>query len=145
MNAGPIRIVVTGDRHWGCRDLARRVVARLVARHPAGAAGLLIVHGAASGVDAAFEAAAREEGVATEPHPARWDLFGDRAGPIRNTEMIRAGAKFVLAVHRDIGRSRGTKHCCLVALNKGIPVYVIESGDGRIRRATPRDIGGIST
>ena len=37
-----MRILVTGDRHWHCDDLAEQVLNRLLARY---GPGLTIVHG----------------------------------------------------------------------------------------------------
>jgi acetylglutamate kinase len=46
-----MRILITGDRHWSCMELAERVVSRLIARY---GYDLVIVHGGANGVDQAF-------------------------------------------------------------------------------------------
>ena len=46
---------ITGDRIWGCPDLAERVLNRLLARY---GPDLVIVHGGATGVDQAFHVAA---------------------------------------------------------------------------------------
>jgi hypothetical protein len=116
------RIIVTGDRRWECLRIAETVVARLSLRY--GRESVLIVHGAASGVDSAFAEAARMAGVTTEPHPADWSR-GKKAGPERNVEMIRAGCAFVVACHKNLGRSRGTRNAVELALRAGIPVYLI--------------------
>ncbi len=62
-------------------------------------------------------------------YPANWDL-GKAAGPIRNAEMVAAGADMVIAVHRFLPNSKGTKNCVSLALKAGIPVYLIDSEDG---------------
>jgi hypothetical protein len=126
-----VRVLVSGDRHWNCADLARRVVTRLVERY---GADLIVVHGDARGVDSAFAAACRARGVAHEPHPARWDDVGKSAGPMRNQEMIAAGSDFVIAVHRNLAYSRGTRDLVQRALATGIPVYLIDRDDGEPRR-----------
>jgi hypothetical protein len=64
-----MRVIITGDRGWDCDELARRVVARLVTRY--GRDGLVLVHGAASGVDSAFDRAGIFARVQREPHPGR--------------------------------------------------------------------------
>ncbi len=46
-----MRILVTGDRHWRCDELAERVVNRLLARY---GPDLVIIHGGAPGVDQSF-------------------------------------------------------------------------------------------
>lgn len=129
----PVHIIITGCRSWPCTALASRILPRLLARHgPA----LVVVHGAAPGVDAAFADACQEIGVDHEPHPARWRELGARAGPIRNAEMVAAGAVLCLAVHRDLKGSKGTRGCVKLALAAGIPVWAIDSEDSEPRRIT---------
>jgi ABC-type sugar transport system substrate-binding protein len=127
----PIRVLVTGDRAWWCHDLAEAVMARLLARY---GPHLVIVHGAASGVDAAFDDAAFDAGVDREPHPAEWGKHGRAAGPIRNGEMVIAGAALCLAVHRKLATSKGTKDCVKQALAAGIPVWLIDDESGTPKR-----------
>jgi hypothetical protein len=92
---------------------------------------VVIVHGACpTGVDGVFDEAARLSGLATEPHPADWDRHGRAAGPIRNGEMVALGAEFVLAVHRDLWRSKGTLDCVRQALAAGLPVWHISDESG---------------
>jgi hypothetical protein len=126
-----VRVLISGDRNWRCGALARRVVARLADRF---GADLVVVSGTAEGVDTAFAAACDVRGVAHEPHVAHWHEKGKRAGPVRNAEMVAAGADFVIAVHRSLAWSRGTKDCAKRALDAGIPVYLIDSEDGEPRR-----------
>lgn len=135
-----VRVIVTGDRNWDCPELARAVVAGLVARH----GDVMLVHGDATGVDRAFAAAGREAGCEVLAYPADWDLLGPRAGPHRNGQMVADGAAFVIAVHRKLYFSRGTRDCVRRALAAGLPVWLIETADPgpdgrhgvrRIRRA----------
>jgi uncharacterized protein YfiM (DUF2279 family) len=131
-------VLVTGDRHWECHDLARRVVARLVAKY----GEVDIVQGAAAGVDYAFVEAAFEAGCGVASFPADWDVHGKAAGPRRNAEMVAAGADFAIAVHRNLRGSRGTKDCVRRCLAAGIPTWLIDSDDAeaRPRRLEPGDV-----
>jgi SLOG family YspA-like protein len=52
-----MRIVATGDTGWECRELASRVLRRLVARY---GPDIVTVHGNEPGVDSSFADAARE-------------------------------------------------------------------------------------
>lgn len=142
------RVLVTGCRKWDCHGLAERVVARLKARYgPA----LLLVHGACpTGVDAAFDIAAAGSEVLRETYPADWSniqrpgalvrrradgsLYDAKAGPARNAAMVASKPAFVLAVHRDLAGSRGTKDCVGTALDAGIAVYLLDSDDAEPRR-----------
>jgi hypothetical protein len=132
-----VRVIVTGDRAWHCDELATRVVARLIERY--GRDGLVLVHGAATGVDSAFDRAGIAVGVAREPHPADWKRPGKRAGPIRNGEMVTAGVDLCIAVHKFIPGSKGTKDCCRQAIAAGIPTWLIDSDDGEPKRLTAED------
>lgn len=63
-----------------------------------------------------------------EAHPADWGRYGKGAGPIRNREMVDAGADLVLAfpLPGPKSRSRGTWDCVGAAEAHGIPVEVRE-------------------
>lgn len=147
------RVLITGYRRWHCERLATYIVDRLVTRY---GRDLTIVHGAAKGVDSAFADAAYAAGVKLEPHPARWDDIeapgalvrydekNDRryvanAGPIRNAEMVAAGANLCLAVHRDLAASKGTLGCVKLAFAAGIPVWLIDAEDAAPKRITSLD------
>jgi ABC-type sugar transport system substrate-binding protein len=125
-----VRVIISGDRNWFCADLARRVIARLVAR----CGEVDIVQGAADGVDRAFVEAAYDAGCGVCSFPADWDRYGKKAGPLRNQEMVDAGADFVIAVHRSLAWSRGTRDLVIRALAAGIPVYLIDGEDAEPRR-----------
>ena len=125
----PYRVLVTGSRHWYCLAMAERIVRKLADRH----GEIAIIHGAAPGVDSAFESAVelidRPEVVAW-PHPAPWQVFGRRAGPLRNQAMVDLGADICIAVHPDLANSRGTKDCVRRAMDAGIPVWAVTAEDG---------------
>jgi hypothetical protein len=131
------RVIITGDRAWQCDELATRVVARLIERY--GRERLVLVHGAATGVDSAIDRAGILARVEREPHPADWKRQGNRAGPIRNGEMVSKGADLCIAVHRFLMNSKGTKDCCRQAIAAGVPTWLIDSDDGEPRRLTADD------
>src|SRR3954451_6153310 len=151
-----MRIIVTGDRNWYAPDLAEQVLNRLMVRY---GPGLVIVHGAATGIDRSFAEACGDLGVEQEAHPARWDEldhpeavirydkrnrpYNANAGPIRNAEMVAVGAEMDLAFHRALSASKGTKDCARRAIAAGISTYLIaseaaepkrlQSGDARLK------------
>ena len=124
-----MRVIVTGDRHWAALDLAEDILKRLLAKY---GPNLTIVHGGATGVDNAFAEACRKLGVADEPHVANWKGMGKLAGPVRNREMILAGASLCIALHGSLAASKGTKDCVRQAIHAGIPTYLIDSDGGRL-------------
>lgn len=111
------RILVTGSRHWVRRSTiedALREVGRAYARPP------VLVHGAARGADTIAAEVAAGMGWEVEPHPARWGTHGDAAGPLRNAEMVAAGANLCLAF--ILNASRGAEGCARLARAARIPV-----------------------
>lgn len=82
-----------------------------------------IMHGAARGLDTFAGIAASVLGLAEDPNPANWDLYGKAAGPLRNTDMLRKKPVLVVAFWAD--QSRGTLDCIDKAVNKfRVPVII---------------------
>jgi hypothetical protein len=142
------RVLVTGDRQWEARDVAQKVIDRLIAKY--GGDEITIVHGAAQGVDVEFEITAKLAHVKCEAYPAMWydlDVKGARimkqangteynaaAGPARNQKMVDTKPAYCIAVHKDLKNSKGTKNCVELCLKAGVPVYLIDSDDAEPRR-----------
>jgi hypothetical protein len=101
---------------WECRDLAARVLRRLVARY---GRDILIIHGNEPGVDSSFAAAAKELGVTTESGVI------DRKQTIfltvgaRNRELFLGRADMCIAVHNRISACPRTLNCVRQALQDG--------------------------
>lgn len=68
--------------------------------------------------------------VVEDPHPALWSLFGSSAGPIRNQEMVDAGADLMIAF--PLASSVGTYGCMQMASTAGISIRTYSS-DGSYR------------
>jgi hypothetical protein len=121
------RVLVTGSRAWpypsGVR-MALSTVWRGLGMP------IRVVHGACpTGADLTAADWATEHSCAyieQERHPADWASHGHAAGPIRNAEMVKAGAVICLAFPH--GDSRGTRGCMKLAADAGIPVW--EAADG---------------
>lgn len=55
--------------------------------------------------------------------PALWDKHGRAAGPIRNTQMLDEGRPdLVLAFHRDLSESKGTRNMVEQSVKANLPV-----------------------
>ncbi|APW63549.1 SLOG family protein [Paludisphaera borealis] len=147
-----MRIIVTGDRKWYVPELAEAILARLILRY---GGSLVIVHGAATGVDQSFSEACADSGIEQERHPARWEdvyvegavvrhdrkrPYNANAGPMRNAEMVALGADMCIALHRRIRLSKGTRDCALRAIEARVPTYLIESELGEPRRLSFSDL-----
>jgi hypothetical protein len=115
----PCRVLITGSRAYRGSEVLREI-SLLAMEH---GENLVIVHGAArSGADKLASIAARALGIREEPHPADWATHNRGAGPVRNQEMVDAGAHLVLAFFAEGEPNRGTLDCVRRALAAGIPV-----------------------
>jgi YspA, cpYpsA-related SLOG family len=114
------RVIVTGSRAYRGSDVLREI-SLLAMEH--GRENLVIVHGdCPSGADKLASIAARALAIREEPHPADWATHNKAAGPIRNQEMVNAGASLVLAFFAEGEPNRGTLDCVRRAIAAGIPV-----------------------
>lgn len=64
-----------------------------------------------------------EHGYAWVEMPADWELYGKRAGFIRNDEMSECGAKNLIVMWD--GKSKGSKHMYETGIKKGLNVMSI--------------------
>jgi hypothetical protein len=122
-----VRILVTGSRHgWDHRELhdALHATVAEITDHGSYIHGvdepMVLVHGAARGVDTQAAQIWEEMKLVTEAHPAKWTELGKRAGPVRNQEMVDSGINLCLAFLDP--ESRGTKDCVERAEKAGITV-----------------------
>lgn len=113
------RILITGSRDW------TDYVAIEQALKVYGDEDSIIVHGACpTGADDMADDIARELGWAVERHPAEWyknGKYDNRAGFIRNSEMVDLGASLCLAFIKN--DSRGATMCAKLAMGTGIPTF----------------------
>lgn len=115
-----MRVIVTGSRYWSDRDAVWKALATAA---PSLEEPFVIVHGACpTGADAIADDWGRQYGATVERFSADWATHGRRAGPIRNAEMVKAGADIVLAF--PLPEGRGTQHTIRLAREAGIPVKV---------------------
>jgi hypothetical protein len=133
------RVLVTGSRNWVDKGPIFRAL--YYQREIAGGAGMIIVHGGATGADAIADSWGRTYypgSVVVECHPADWNTCGEycshprklraatgkpycpAAGPRRNRLMVDLGADICLAF--PFPDSRGTNDCAHKARAAGIPV-----------------------
>jgi hypothetical protein len=85
---------------------------------------LTVVAGAARGADTLAADWARENHIAVEEHPAKWDELGKAAGAVRNLEMLGTGVDGVIA----FPGGRGTAHMVLISEAAGVPVVNVHVG-----------------
>ncbi len=83
----------------------------------------LIIHGDARGADRLAEAWAEDRCINVDACPADWELYGKKAGPIRNQMMLdQHEPELVIAFPGGIG----TADMVARAEKAGVPVHKIE-------------------
>lgn len=87
-----------------------------------------ILTGGAIGIDTLMEKWCRKNRIENIVYEAKWEIWGKRAGIIRNEEMVNAADAVI--VFWD-GKSPGSKHVIDYAKKINIPVkvHLIESRD----------------
>lgn len=128
-------VIVAGDRNWDNEIPVELVLKGLQAQC---GRKLVIVHGAAPGLDEMADYIAEYLSITRRPFPADWDQFGPAAGPIRNRDMLkwcqtRKGASLELCVgfHNEImgktprGNKRGTRDMLDIASTAGVPTLLV--------------------
>lgn len=115
-------MIVCGSRGWTDEQA---IIDRLTAL-PAGVTivvGYNPKTGSPRGADKLAYLVARVLRLDVETHPADWEQHGNRAGFVRNKEMVDAGADLCLAFWD--GQSSGTRDTMDRAYVEGIPVEEI--------------------
>jgi hypothetical protein len=115
------RLLVTGSRTWTDRQVIYDALYEAYQELGGPAEQIVLVHGAAKGADLiASSEWSRNAGMDQEPHRAMWEMFGKKAGRLRNEVMVQRGADLCLAFIVD--GSSGASHCAALAEEAGIPV-----------------------
>ena len=125
----PLAILVSGSRHAVLDDHGQTVLEALedvIGKRR----GVLIVHGAAKGVDGIADYLAYRKGWHTLPMYAQWNGLGPGAGPMRNRGMVRVCAELrhtgwdveVLAFPAANTRSVGTENLMSEAKSACLPI-----------------------
>jgi hypothetical protein len=125
-----MRLLVTGDRHWrDWREVWRVLDEERNAAIASGDHEFVLIEGEAQGVDRMSREWAEERGVPYLPYQADWRVteetppwavryradgsaYDASAGGRRNQRMIDEGQPDrAVAVHKNLGISKGTKDC----------------------------------
>jgi hypothetical protein len=119
-----VKVLVTGSRKWTNCDLIRAELKAWAAIDPQ----LIVVHGACRGADAIAGSIAKELGLTVREYPGDWLRYGLAAGPIRNSELLKAehtdcDVKIDLCL--AFGDGPGTRDMTRKAFSKGIRIVEI--------------------
>jgi hypothetical protein len=154
-----VALLITGDRNaedgTKAPDWYDALVAAVTSYERAGDEARVLIHGSCRrretgepcGIDhlAEMVGAARVWDVVAMP--AQWSAHGNRAGPIRNRDMVAVLERLeccgyevaCLACHDSLPGSKGTKDCARRAIAVSIATWLLTS-DGAMRALTKDDI-----
>jgi len=97
-----MKVVIAGSRNFNDYDYLKRQLKPYKITH--------IISGGAKGSDALAEKYAKENNISIEVIKPEWDLYGKKAGMIRNEIMLKKLGKKDLAIFFWDNESPGTKH-----------------------------------
>jgi hypothetical protein len=119
-----MKILMCGDRNWNDEIKMRQVFKSLKILYN----DFEIVQGGASGADTMAKNIATELGIPFKEYLAEWSKYGRAAGPLRNERMLEDNPdiELVVAFHKNISQSKGTKNMLEKAINKGIKTEIIK-------------------
>lgn len=121
------KILICGDRHY---DNYLRIIEILQTLRE-NFHGIRVIEGGANGADSIAKYAAlmlnavHRGGFDSTTFEADWKKYGARAGPIRNSQMLKEQPVLVVAFHDAIEKSRGTRDTIKKALNQNIPTILV--------------------
>ena len=119
-----MRLLICGDRNWTDEIAIAAIICYLKPT--------VIIEGECRGADKLARKVAEELGYLVKdktilPFPADWNRYGNGAGHIRNTQMLKEGKpELVGAFHSDIENSRGTANMLTQAEDNGISYFLID-------------------
>ena len=113
------KVLVCGGRDYNDYRHVRKVLNRLHEAVRLSGKVLVIIHGNARGADLLADTYARDEQIEVLSFPANWDLYGKRAGFIRNKQMLDVGKPDLIIAFPG---GRGTDMMCEIAEKAGVPV-----------------------
>jgi len=112
------KVAIIGSRDWVDYEAVRDYIYALDPDDT-------VVSGGARGVDQFAEFYARERGLDVLVFQADWDSHGQRAGLIRNHDIVAAADRVVAFWD---GTSTGTQHSIRLAKEAGKPTLVFRPG-----------------
>lgn len=113
------KVICCGSRNWNNYKTIRSRLEKLDSNST-------IIEGGCSGADLMCRHIALDIGLEVVEFPAAWKKYGRSAGPKRNIKMLNTGPDLLIAFHKNISSSKGTKHIVEEAKKRGIKVEIID-------------------
>jgi hypothetical protein len=111
------RVIIAGGRDFSNFRLLCKVCMHMLKNK----INVEIVSGAANGADKLGEKFAKFMGYEVKQFPANWDVYGKRAGLVRNEEMAQYADSLIAFWDES---SKGTKHMIDLAEKRNLKVKV---------------------
>ena len=119
------KIIVAGSRNFQDEGLLFNALDKIISEIDDN--NIEIVHGNCRGADLIGEKYALANDLKVIAFPAYWELFGKKAGVLRNEEMAKYASKNNgILVAFPIGESKGTRNMIKLAKQYGLKTYIIE-------------------
>lgn len=123
-----MKIIISGSRDW-FSDEHITIIYKTLSEFPV---DTQIIHGGCRGVDLLAAAIAEAlKFIKPREYKAKWELYNNAAGHIRNEEMIikehlpNDPVNIVLLFHHDIENSKGTKNMRGLCKKYNLPYKLI--------------------
>ena len=116
---------MTGSREWTNYQLVADTLGAWIDEHDPDGTATLVYGDCQTGADRQARSFWLTAGGPIETHPANWQRYGKVAGPLRNQEMVDAGADKCIAFFKRGAANRGTADCVARARAAGIPVQEV--------------------
>lgn len=114
-----MRILVCGGRNYHNRARINRVLLAVEKKHGIDA----IIQGAANGADRWAAEWGWDNKKPVCSYPAQWDEHGNKAGPIRNFDMLKNSSPDAVIAFPG---GTGTAHMVRIAKRAGLPVWEVK-------------------
>lgn len=113
-----MKVLVWGSRHFNDVELLRKTLDSLPGVGE-------IIEGEARGADSLAREWGLARNVVVKAFPANWTLYGKRAGPIRNSQMLKEGQPDLVVAFLGPG-SHGTADMIAKAKAAGVKTLVVD-------------------
>lgn len=127
----PMKVIVSGSR--SITSGVHACINRAIEEAGWGAVDL-VVSGGAEGVDERAEDWAKEQEIPCYILPAEWEENGKAAGAARNAKMAEIGDALIAIWD---GSSKGTRDMMRKAHTEGLPIFLVNLGDGTTQMIDP--------
>lgn len=119
------RVIIAGSRDFDNYKMLCKFMNDFALTH---GGDIEIISGTARGADKLGEKFAKENNVSLKLFPAHWEIYGRRAGYIRNKQMAECASQgdsqgFMIAFWD--GKSKGTKNMIDLAQKHSLTTYII--------------------